>query len=112
VDHAKGQDMRVAVIGCTGLVGRHATKALQHAGHDAVVVARSTGIDVIAGTGLDAALAGIEAVIDVTNTAASDAEAAREFFAAATGQLLAEVATGTPQNRMLEPRRTRNPGPG
>jgi uncharacterized protein YbjT (DUF2867 family) len=94
--------MRVAVIGCTGLVGRHATKALQHAGHDAVVVARYTGIDVIAGTGLDAALAGIEAVIDVTNTAASDAEAAREFFAAATGQLLAEVATGTPQNRMLE----------
>ncbi|MGH8918612.1 MAG: SDR family oxidoreductase [Actinomycetes bacterium] len=81
--------MRVAVIGGTGLVGRYATQALRHAGHDAVVVARSTGADVITGAGLDAALAGIQAVIDVTNTPAQDAAAAREFFATSTGHLLA-----------------------
>lgn len=81
--------MRVAVIGGTGLVGRYATKALRNAGHDAVVIARSTGVDVTTGAGLDAALAGVEAVIDVTNTPAQNADAAREFFAAGTGHLLA-----------------------
>ncbi len=81
--------MRVAVVGGTGLVGRHTSRALRQARHDAVVVARSTGADVVTGAGLDAALAGVEAVIDVTNTVAADAEAAREFFAASTGHLLA-----------------------
>jgi uncharacterized protein YbjT (DUF2867 family) len=81
--------MRVAVIGGTGLVGRHTIRALHHAGHDAVVVARSTGADVTTGAGLDTALTGVEAVVDVTNTAAQDAAAAREFFATSTGHLLA-----------------------
>lgn len=96
------QHMRVAVIGGTGLVGRHATKALRQAGHDAVVVARAAGLDVIAGTGLDAALAGVESVIDVSNTAAPDAEAAREFFATTTGHLLAaEQRAGVGHHVML-----------
>ncbi|MBA2472527.1 MAG: SDR family oxidoreductase [Pseudonocardiales bacterium] len=81
--------MRVAVIGGTGLVGRHTTKALRDAGHDVVVVARSTGVDLATGAGLDAELAGITAVIDVTNTAVPDAEAARELFGTTTGNLLA-----------------------
>ncbi len=62
--------MRVAVVGGTGLVGRHTTNALRQAGHDAVVVARSTGVD-------------------VTNFATDDAAAAQEFFAASTRHLLA-----------------------
>ncbi|MGH3901312.1 MAG: SDR family oxidoreductase [Pseudonocardiaceae bacterium] len=81
--------MRVAVIGGTGLVGRHTTTALRHAGHDAVVVARSTGIDVTTGAGLDAALAGVQAVVDVTSTLDQDAAAAQEFFGTATGHILA-----------------------
>jgi uncharacterized protein YbjT (DUF2867 family) len=81
--------MRVAVIGGTGLVGRHTIRALRHAGHDTVVVARSTGTDVTTGAGLNTALDGVEAVIDVTNTAAQDVAAAREFFATSTGHLLA-----------------------
>jgi uncharacterized protein YbjT (DUF2867 family) len=81
--------MRVAVIGGTGLVGRHTIRALHRAGHDAVVVARSTGTDVTTGAGLDTALAGVEAVVDVTNTLAQSAEAAREFFTTSTRYLLA-----------------------
>ncbi len=81
--------MRVAVVGGTGLVGRHTTEALRHTGHDAVVIARSAGIDVITGAGLDAALAGVEAVIDVTNTFAQEPVEIREFFSTATGNLLA-----------------------
>jgi uncharacterized protein YbjT (DUF2867 family) len=81
--------MRVALVGGSGLVGRYTTEALRQAEYDAIVVARSLGIDVTSGAGLDAALAGVKAVIDATNAAAQDADEAREFFTASTGHLLA-----------------------
>ncbi len=81
--------MRIAVIGGTGLVGRHAVEALQRAGHDTIVVARSRGVNVLTGEGLDDALAGVDAVIDVTNMRAPSAQATRNLFAAATSNLLA-----------------------
>lgn len=81
--------MRVAVIGGTGLVGGHTVRALRASGHDPVVVARSTGVDVTTGRGLDEALRGADAVIDVTNTAAQGADEARDFFVTSTRRLLA-----------------------
>ncbi|MGE5286880.1 MAG: SDR family oxidoreductase [Micromonosporaceae bacterium] len=84
--------MRVAVIGGTGLTGRHTVRALEESSHEAVVVARSRGVDVTTGAGLEAALAGADAVIDVTNTAARDAGTARKFFAGTTKTLLAAEA--------------------
>ncbi len=80
--------MRVAVIGGTGLVGGHAVAALERAGHVAVVVARSRGIDVASGAGLDEALDGVNAVIDASNAAEPD------DFAAMTGRLLEAEARG------------------
>jgi uncharacterized protein YbjT (DUF2867 family) len=44
--------MRVAVVGGTGLVGQHVVRALRGSGHEALVVARSTGVDVLTGAGL------------------------------------------------------------
>jgi uncharacterized protein YbjT (DUF2867 family) len=81
--------VRIAVIGGTGLVGRHAVDALERAGQKPVVVARSRGVDVATGEGLDDALAGAEAVIDVTNADAWDPEGARAAFGAMTERLLA-----------------------
>lgn len=81
--------MRVAVAGGTGLVGHFTVAALRRMGHDPVVVARSTGVDLTTGTGLDDVLAGVEAVIDATSTAATDTSAAQEFFGTTTGRLLA-----------------------
>jgi uncharacterized protein YbjT (DUF2867 family) len=81
--------MRIAVIGGTGVVGHHTVQALRRAGHDTVVVARARGVDVLTGEGLDDALAGVDAVIDVSNVQAPDAQAAQHFFAAATRNLLA-----------------------
>ncbi len=80
--------MRVCVVGGTGLVGRQTVQALRRAGHDAVVVARSVGVDVITGEGLADALAGADAVIDVTNTTATDAEGTREFFGTVSRRLM------------------------
>lgn len=81
--------MRVAVVGGTGLVGRYTVEALEQEGHEAVVVARSSGVDLTTGVGLDGTLAGVESVVDVANTTATDPAVAREFFGATTGHLLA-----------------------
>lgn len=80
--------MNVAVVGGTGLVGRHAVRALRRSGHEAVVVARSTGVDVVTGAGLRNALTGADSVVDVLNSPAVDVDEARAFFGAATEQLL------------------------
>jgi uncharacterized protein YbjT (DUF2867 family) len=81
--------MRIAVVGATGLVGTPTVSALEHGGHVVVPVSRSTGVDLSTGEGLHAALDGVEAVVDVTNTVAADRAEAEAFFASATGNLLA-----------------------
>src|SRR6185369_5767700 len=81
--------MRIAVAGGTGLAGRHVVEALQHQGHESVVMSRSAGVDVISGEGLDSALEGVDAVIDTSSTNAFDADAATAFFQTASTNLLA-----------------------
>jgi uncharacterized protein YbjT (DUF2867 family) len=81
--------MRIAVIGATGRIGRLTVEALRREGHEAVEVSRSHGVDVTTGTGLDAALEGVQAVIDVTSTFATDETEVIEFFTTATNNLLA-----------------------
>ncbi|TFB87663.1 3-beta hydroxysteroid dehydrogenase [Cryobacterium algoricola] len=84
--------MRIAVAGATGTVGRHVVVAAERRGHDVVPLSRSTGQDVSTGVGLDAALTGADAVIDVTSVASTSAAASVDFFGAATRHLLdAEV---------------------
>jgi hypothetical protein len=62
---------------------------VQRAGHEAVVVARSRGVDVLSGNGLDRALAGVDTVIDVSNMVGADAAETRRLFVTATRNLLA-----------------------
>lgn len=81
--------MRVAVAGGTGAVGRHVVDALQADGHEPVVLARSHGVDIRTGLGLDDALAGVEAVIDVSNVTTVSRRASVQFFTAASTNLLA-----------------------
>ncbi|MCW4386276.1 NAD(P)H-binding protein [Salinibacterium sp. SYSU T00001] len=87
--------MRIAVAGGTGTVGRHVVRAAEERGHEVVVLSRASGADVITGKGLERALAGVDTVIDVTNTTTLSAKVAREFFETATRNLLkAEDAAG------------------
>jgi uncharacterized protein YbjT (DUF2867 family) len=102
LDHAEAEIVRVVVIGGTGLVGRHAVDALRRGGHDAVVAARSTGVNAATGAGLDEALAGADAVIDAMNAFARDADQARETFGAMTERLLdAEQRAGVAHHVLL-----------
>ena len=83
---------RVAVAGGTGTVGRHVVRALAARGAEPVVLARSTGVDLLTGRGLDAALEGCSAVVDVTSVTTLRARVAVEFFETATGTLLTAAA--------------------
>src|SRR5262249_6646042 len=101
-DRPRSRLTRIAVAGGTGLIGSHVVEAISRTGHEAVVVARSSGVDVTSGQGLDDALAGSDAVIDVTNERGADAEGILRFFAAATGNLLAaETRAGVGHHVLL-----------
>ncbi|MBN9195938.1 MAG: NAD(P)H-binding protein, partial [Microbacterium sp.] len=80
--------MRIAVAGGTGTVGRHVVAVARERGHEAVVLSRAAGVDVSTGDGLDAALAGVDVVIDVTSVATTKASVAEHFFETATRRLL------------------------
>ena len=68
----------IAVAGATGLVGRAVVAALRAGGHEPVEISRAAGVDVLAGTGLDRALTGVSAVVDVLNSPAREADEATE----------------------------------
>jgi uncharacterized protein YbjT (DUF2867 family) len=73
-------DTRLAVTGATGRVGRHVVDVLREDGREVVPISRSTGVDVVTGGGLAAALEGVETVIDTATTPSPDEVEATEFF--------------------------------
>jgi uncharacterized protein YbjT (DUF2867 family) len=81
--------VRIAVAGGTGWTGRLVVEALRQRGDEPVVLARSAGVDLTTGTGLNGKLDGVEAVIDVTNVVTTRAARAIKFFEAVTANLLA-----------------------
>jgi uncharacterized protein YbjT (DUF2867 family) len=80
--------MRIAVAGGTGTVGREIVARARERGHDPVVLARSEGVDLETGSGLDGALEGVGAVIDAVGVATLQAAAARRFFRATAENLV------------------------
>ncbi|MFI1925897.1 SDR family oxidoreductase [Streptomyces sp. NPDC020377] len=80
--------MKFAVIGGTGLIGSQVVKNLDAAGHQAVPHSPSTGVDIITGQGLEAALAGADAVVNLSNSPTFD-EASLDFFRTSMDNLLA-----------------------
>ena len=80
--------MKVAVAGGTGVAGSMIVAALERAGDQPVVLARSRGVDLISGRGLEDALPGCDAVIDASNVPTSRRRAAEEFFGAAATRVV------------------------
>ena len=81
--------MKIAVAGGTGTVGAHVVDVVRTRGHEVVVLTRATGVDLVSGAGLDAALVGADAVIDVVSVSTLDAKESVAFFEATTLALLA-----------------------
>jgi uncharacterized protein YbjT (DUF2867 family) len=87
--------VKIAIAGGTGTVGRHVTELVGRRGHESVVLARSTGVDLQSGAGLAGALAGVDVVIDVVSIATLSAAASSRFFGATSTNLLrAEASSG------------------
>ena len=79
--------MTIAVAGATGRLGRHVTEVLAERGHEVVPISRATGVDVITGTGLDAALQGVEVVVDAATGPSAEQQPATDFFVTAAHTL-------------------------
>lgn len=85
--------MRIAVAGATGTVGRHIVAAVAAQGDEVIPLSRASGVDLVSTVGLDAALDGVDAVIDAVNVSTLSADEATRFFTAATGNLAKAART-------------------
>lgn len=81
--------MKILVIGGTGLIGSKLVKLLAERGHEAIAASPATGVNTITGEGLDAALAGVDLVVDVANSPSFEDKAVLEFFQTSGRNLLA-----------------------
>jgi uncharacterized protein YbjT (DUF2867 family) len=86
--------MKIAVAGGTGLVGSYTVRAIAEAGHEAVVLSRSRGVDLSHDAGLAQALTGVDVIIDATNAGSIGRAKATAFFTDVTARL---QATGSAQ---------------
>lgn len=64
--------MKIAVIGATGTAGAPTVSRLRDKGVDLVEISRSTGVDLVTGSALSEALAGVDVAIDTSSPAPPD----------------------------------------
>src|SRR5699024_1906142 len=74
-------DMKIAVIGATGTAGRKVVEHINAAGHEAVEISRSTGVDITTGEGLEAPLAGAEVGMHAASPWPAEGEGSGELLA-------------------------------
>src|SRR3954452_17459983 len=89
------REMKVVIIGGTGLIGSKTTAILRQGGHEVIAAAPNTGVNTITGEGLKEAVAGTQVVIDLANSPSFEDKAVLEFFQTSGNNLLAaEPAAG------------------
>ena len=82
------QRMKITVVGASGLIGTKVVELLRNEGHDVIASSRSSGVDVLIGDGLADALAGADALVDVTNSPSFEPGSVMEFFTTAATNLV------------------------
>src|SRR5262245_41839649 len=88
-------DMKIVVIGGTGLIGSKTVERLRKKGHDVLAAAPNTGVNTLTGEGVADAVAGASVVIDLANSPSFEEQAVLDFFRTAGHNLLAaEAAAG------------------
>jgi uncharacterized protein YbjT (DUF2867 family) len=91
--------MNIVVVGGSGRIGRRVVKALTTGDCDVLGASPSSGVDALTGVGLSQALAGADVVIDCSNS--PSLEAAADFFARTTHNLLAAEERAGVQHHIL-----------
>jgi len=80
--------MKITVVGASGLIGTKVVELLKAEGNDVVASSSSSGVDVLTGAGLSDALAGADALVDVTNSPSFEAGPVMEFFTTSATNLV------------------------
>jgi uncharacterized protein YbjT (DUF2867 family) len=89
------KNMKIVVIGGTGLIGSKVVNILRQRGHEVVAASPSSGVNTLTGEGLTEALAGAQVVVDVANSPSFADKPALDFFETSGRNLLAaEKAAG------------------
>jgi uncharacterized protein YbjT (DUF2867 family) len=88
-------DMKIVVIGGSGLIGSKLVNKLREHGHEAVAASPNSGVNTLTGEGLVEVLKGASVVVDVSNSPSFEEAAVLKFFETSTRNLLAyEAAAG------------------
>src|SRR6516225_5495920 len=87
-----GSNMKIVVIGGTGLIGSKTVAILRQGGHEVVAASPQSGVNTITGEGLKQAMAGTQVVIDLANSPSFEDEAVLKFFETSGRNLLAAEA--------------------
>jgi uncharacterized protein YbjT (DUF2867 family) len=85
-------DMKIVVIGGSGLIGSKLVTKLGEHGHQAVAASPNSGVNTLTGEGLAECLTGASVVIDVSNSPSFDDDAVMKFFETSTRNLLTAEA--------------------
>ncbi len=80
--------MKITVIGGRWLIGAKTVEILRKQNHDVLAASTKTGVNSVTGEGLAAAIAGADAVLDLTNSPSWEDEAVMNFFDNSTCNLL------------------------
>ena len=88
-------NMKIVVIGGTGLIGSKVVTKLREHGYEAVAASPDSGVNTLTGEGLAEVLEGASVVVDVSNSPSFEDAAVMEFFQTSTRNLLNyEAAAG------------------
>ena len=74
------KNMKVVVIGGTGLIGSKVVNLLRQRGDEVVAASPSSGVNTLTGEGLAEALKGAQVVVDVANSPSFEDKPAMDFF--------------------------------
>ncbi len=89
------KNIKIVVIGGSGLIGKKLVNDLRQRGHDVVASSPSSGVNTITGEGLADGLKGAQVVVDVSNAPSWEDKAVLQFFETSSRNLLAaEAAAG------------------
>ena len=94
--------MKIAVAGSTGLIGRQVVALARAGGHEVVELAPSLGFDLLKPDGITDALAGVDAVVNVTQSPTLEEKESTDFFVTVAENLgRAATEAGVPRTVVL-----------
>jgi len=87
------KNMKIIVIGGSGLIGSKVVQKLGAQGHQAVAASPDSGVNTLTGEGLAEVMKGASVVVDVSNSPSWEDAAVLKFFETSTRNLLTNEAT-------------------